>query len=355
MKKAPRTAFPWFVAGGGSAVTSLAMCLIAGCSGNPAKPAVRETAAMNTYVTVTIYDHVQTREKQESLLDSAVAEIKRVESMASDYIDSSELSRINEAAGKDTVTVSRELADLLRASLAYGDSSMGKFDITVGPLVKAWNILSEHPRVPPPDEIKTLLKLVDYRCVSIRGNRVYLPHREMALDLGAIGKGYAVDCAMDVLSRNGVKQMVVDIGGNLGVRWEGTHGLDSAIAVISIRHPRKDGAYLGTFRYGSGGIATSGDYQRYFVKDGVRYHHIMDPGTGYPARGLVSVTIVASTASEADAISTLVFVLGKEKGMSFVRRAPGVECVMVSEQNDSLIVDSSPGFVGKFHRDAGHD
>jgi thiamine biosynthesis lipoprotein len=342
-------------AGNAMLVSILAAVFFEACSGDSAKPAVRETAAMNTYVTISIYDGGHPREKLEALLDSAVAEINRVERMASDYIDSSEIGRINAAAGKDTVAVSHELVELLRVSLAYGDSSGGSFDVTVGPLVKAWDILSSHPRVPPPEEIRNLLPLINYRLVAIRGDRVYLPQKGMALDLGAIGKGYAVDCALKVLGRNGLKNMIVDIGGNLGVRWEGTRGLDSAMATISVRHPRKDGAFLGSFRYGSGGVSTSGDYQRCFFSDGVRYHHIMDPATGYPARDVVSVTIVGPTATEADALSTLVFVLGREKGMAFIREIPGVDCIIVSGRDDSLAVDCSPGFAGKFLRDRSHD
>lgn len=311
-------------------------------------PVVRETTAMDTYVTITVYDEDLPPEKINSAVDSAFAEIRRIEAFASDYIDSSEIGRANLAAGRDSLEISGELAALLGRSFAYGDSSGGAFDVTVGPLEGLWKILSPHPRVPPPDSIRAVLPLVNYRLVSLHDRMLYLPRKGMKLDLGAIGKGYAVDRATDVLARAGIGRAIVDMGGNLYVRWRDARGWDSVVATISVRHPRVEGTYLGTFRYGEGGVSTSGDYERCFIRDGKRYHHIMNPATGYPATGVVSTTVVAPTAADADAISTTVFVLGREKGMEFMRRRPGVDGFIVYEQGDSLGIDFSPGFKGKF-------
>jgi len=312
-----------------------------------ARPVVRETTAMDTYVTITVYDDDLPAERINTAVDSAFAEIKRIEGFASDYIDSSEIGRANQTAGKDSLLVSAELAALLRRSFAYSDSSGGAFDVTVGPLEVLWNILSPHPRVPPPDSVHAALRLVGYRLVGLHGRSLYLPRKGMRLDLGAIGKGYAVDRATDVVAKAGVRKAIVDMGGNLAVCWPGARGWDSVVATISVRHPRIEGSFLGTFRYGSGGVSTSGDYERYFIADGKRYHHIMDPATGYPAAGVVSVTVVAPTAADADAISTIVFVLGREKGMDFIRKTPGADGFIVYEQGDSLGIDFSPGFRGK--------
>jgi thiamine biosynthesis lipoprotein len=318
------------------------------------QPVVRETTAMDTYVTITVYDRGLPAERINSAIDSAFAEIRRIESYASDYIDTSEIGRANLLAGKDSLLVSGELAALLRKSLSYSDSSRGAFDVTVGPLEVLWNILAPHPRVPPPDSVQAMLRLIGYRLVVLHGRSLYLPRKGMRLDLGAIGKGYAVDRATEVLAKAGIERAIVDMGGNLAVRWPGAPGWDSAVATISVRHPRVEGTFLGAFRYGSGGISTSGDYERYFVADGKRYHHIMDPATGYPAEGVVSVTVVAPNAADADAISTTVFVLGRQKGMEFIRRRPGVDGFIVFEQGDSLCIDYSPGFRGKFTPDTPH-
>jgi thiamine biosynthesis lipoprotein len=318
------------------------------------EPVVRETTAMDTYVTITVYDEGLPAERINSAIDSAFAEIRRIEYSASDYIDTSEIGRANLLAGKDSLLVSPELAALLRRSFAYSDSSGGAFDVTVGPLEVLWNILAPHPRVPSPDSVKATLRLIGYRLVSLHDRTLYLPRRGMRLDLGAIGKGYAVDRATEVLARAGIEKGIVDMGGNLAVLWPRARGWDSPVATISVRHPRVEGSFLGTFRYGSGGVSTSGDYERYFISDGKRYHHIMDPATGCPASDVVSVTVVAPTATDADAISTTVFVLGRQKGMEFIRRTPEVDGFIVYEQGDSLGIDFSPGFQGRLALDRSH-
>ncbi len=327
-------------------IVSLSLIALS-CGRDVHKPAVRHTTAMNTYVNISVYDDFP-GERVNRMIDSAVAEILRIENMATDYSDSSEIGHINLASGKHPVKVSEELVGLIRTSLAYGDSSSGMFDVTVGPLVKTWDILAAHPRVPSPDSIHSLLPLIDYHTVAINGRSVFLPKQGMALDLGSLGKGYAIEKACDVLTRNGAKQFIVDIGGKLGVRWEGTHGLDSALVTVSVRHPRRDGEFLGTFKYGTGAVATSGDYQRFFISNGKRYHHLLNPFTGYPIEGLISVTVVTQNATEADALSTLVFALGKEKGMEYIRKTPGLEGILVYEVGDSLHIEYSRGFEGKF-------
>jgi len=334
----------------------LIILVTSGCAcRRPDAPVTRESTAMNTYVSITVYDDALSRDQINAAIDSAFAEITRIEVLATNYNDSSEIGRINLAAGKDSVVLTEELAALIHTSLAYSDSSGGAFDITVGPLELLWDFLAAHPRVPPADSIRATLRVVGYRLLVLDGRTLYLPRRGMNLDLGAIGKGYAVDRAAAALARAGVTKAIIDIGGNLAVRWNGTNGLDSTMATISVRHPRREGAFLGTFRYGAGGISTSGDYERYFISGGTRYHHIINPETGYPATGVVSVTVVAPNATDADAISTIVFVLGREQGMAFIRRSPGVEGIIVYEQGDSLGIDLSPGFLGKFSLEHAHD
>jgi len=332
-----------------------ASCALLSACSHGVRPISRDGSAMSGYVTITVYDDDIPEQHVRAAIDSAFAEIHRIEGFASDYSDSSEIGRANTLSGRDSMVVSADLADLLRMSLAYGDSSSGAFDITVGPLEALWNILAPHPRVPPADSIREMLTLVDYRRVRLHGRMLYLPREGMRLDLGGIGKGYAADRAMDVLARAGVKEALVDMDGNLAIRWPGPVGWGTPVATIDVRHPRKEGSYLGKFLYGQGGVSTSGDYERCFILDGVRYHHIMNPATGSPARGVVSVTIVAPTAADADAISTTVFVLGRQKGMEFMRRVPGVDGFIVYEQGDSLAIDFSPGFAGRLARGTAHD
>ncbi|MFN0159221.1 MAG: FAD:protein FMN transferase [Bacteroidota bacterium] len=327
------------------AAIALSLC---GCKGGGDDPIVREGVAMNTYVTISVYGSSLSPGETQGAIDKAFREIDRIEQMATDYSDTSEVGRINLNAGIDSISVSHELVELLHASLGYGVASFHAFAVTVGPIVKEWDFLSEHPGIPERSRIDSLLPLVNDALVSIVDSTVFLQRKGMALDLGAIAKGYAVDRAIDLLKSHGVTKAIVDIGGNLGVVWEGTNMLDSTAASIYIRHPRREAEFFGSFLMGEGGVSTSGDYQRYFMNDGNRYHHIIDPSTGYPVQGIISVTIIASDAMTADALSTVVFVLGKDRGMEFIRNTTGAECLIVYEDRGTLVHVLSPGFKGKF-------
>jgi thiamine biosynthesis lipoprotein len=265
------------------------------------------------------------------------------------------VGRINALAGLDSVQASTELIALIRLGLHYGGMSNGAFDIAIKPVVKAWDFLAPTPHVPSNEKIQALLSLVDDGQVSIAGGKVYLPHKGMGIDLGAYGKGYAIDRAVQVLRRAGYRQLIVDIGGKLGIYWEGTRMLDSTAADVSIRHPRRGGDYLGSFRMGTGAVSTSGDYERFFVENGVRYHHLLDPATGYPMRGIVSVTLVATDAVWADALSTMVFLLGRDKGMELMKQSPGVDGMIVYESADTLAFDFTSGFRRRFIAAESHD
>jgi thiamine biosynthesis lipoprotein len=331
-------------------VLTIGLAGIQGCTDQRA-PISRQSTAMNTYISVTIYDQDVGESVAQALIDTAFFEIQRIEAFATDYSDTSEVGRINSAAGMDSVEVSGELIALVRKGIEYGDLSGGKLDITIGQLVKAWNFIGEHPRALTVREVDSLLKPVDYRKLVVSGTQVFLPSPGMRLDLGSIGKGYAIDRAVEKLKNAGLKRFIVDIGGKLGVYFQGTTLLDSTAAEILVRHPRKDGGYFGRFKVGTGAVSTSGDYQRFFMENGVRYHHLLDPSTGFPVRGLVAVTVVTQDALTGDALSTLVFLLGKEKGMEFIRKTPGLEGMIIYEEADSLKFEISEKFSRQFMRE----
>ncbi|MBX2989929.1 MAG: FAD:protein FMN transferase [Bacteroidetes bacterium] len=320
------------------------------CTRDEIRPHSRQSTAMETYISVTTYDGNLSQHDAYALIDSAFAEIHRIEYLMTDYSESSDIGTINRLAGKDTVEVSDEVASLLRTSLSLSQQSAGAFDVSIGAIVRAWDFLSSEPEVPSRSKIRMLLRLTGFKNVMVDGSRVFLSQKGMRLDLGGIAKGYAVDRAVEILKRNGVKHAIVDIGGNLGVWWEGTTSVDSTVAEILVRHPRKEGKYFGSLKVGTAGVSTSGDYQRSFFHDGVRYHHIIDPATGHPARDVVSVTIIAGDALNADALSTLVFVLGREKGMDFIKHREDVEGIIVWEEEGDLYYELSPGLQGKFTR-----
>jgi thiamine biosynthesis lipoprotein len=197
--------------------------------------------------------------------------------------------------------------------------------------------------VPDKDELARARALVDYRSVVLdrAGMTVFLLKEGMGLDLGAIAKGYATDRAAAVLRSRGVMSALIDAGGNVYALGRKPTGLRRGEQwTIGVQHPRRPDEYLATIGLEDETAVTSGDYQRYFEVNGVRYHHLLDPATGYPARGFVSVTIVSESSTEADAMSTSVFVLGPERGIEFLAKTPHLGAVLVNESGSVTVTDN---------------
>lgn len=270
--------------------------------------------AMDTLITVTVYGRGAEAHGQEAL-----AEFRRVDRLLSAYRPESDIGRVNTAAGRVPVKVSRETLNLVSLSLEYGALSGGRFDPTVGPLVRLWGIGKVRATPPAAAQVAVAQRLVDYRRVVVDsvGSRLYLPLKGMALDLGGVAKGYAAQRAAELLRRRGVRSGLIDAGGNivaLGTRPDGRPWR------VAVRHPRKERTLLGVLSVVDRSVVTSGDYERYFESGGRRYHHLLDPSTGYPAQGLESATVVGSSSTVADILSTAVFVLGRDRGPAFARQ-----------------------------------
>jgi thiamine biosynthesis lipoprotein len=253
-------------------------------------------------------------------------EIRRLEELLSTWIETSELSQVNRAAGRNPVKVSPETFELVARALEISKLTGGAFDITVGPAVKLWKV-TEATRVPTDMELAIAGQYVDYRRVHLDANArtVFLEKPGMQLDVGGIGKGYAADRAVIVMQHAGATGGLVALSGDFrifGRRADGTAW------PVAIQHPRKPGHVLAQLDMSDEAISTSGDYERFFFKDGVRYHHILDPKTLKPARRSQSVTIVAPDATTADALATGVFVMGPVQGLKLVDRL-GVGVVIV--------------------------
>jgi len=259
-------------------------------------------------------------------------EARRIEVKYSRYRDSGVVSEINRNAGRTPVAVDPETETLVRSALELGAWTGGRFDPTVGVLRRAWDF--KNARVPEKDEIAELLPLVNASAVSVRNGTVFLRRAGMELDLGGVGKEYAVDRAAEVLKREGVRSATIDFAGD--IRTIGSRG-DGRPWRVGVMDPRRRDRCRFTICPISGaGIATSGDYERGFVKDGVRYHHILDATTGWPARGLASATVIASSAFEAGLHSTAAFLLGPEEGLALLESAPGVEGALIGEDGELL-------------------
>ena len=275
----------------------------------------RTEALMGTVCTVNAYD-----DGTKSLYDELFARLHEIDETFSVTIDSSEISAINKAAGERSVSVSSDTAYVVKASLAFAELTGGAFDPTVGPLVKIWGINTDHARVPEKSEIDAVLPLINWRDVSVTDdNTVMLKRRGMALDLGGIVKGYAADELTKILKARKVRRAIVDLGGNIFVYGKKKDGSPWRVGIKDPNDP--EGVPAIVLNVANSTIVTSGVYERFFTENGVRYHHILDAKTGYPAAsGLLSSTIVCESSMAADALSTSVFVLGKEGGMELLRR-----------------------------------
>ncbi|MCC6542948.1 MAG: FAD:protein FMN transferase [Nitrospirae bacterium] len=265
--------------------------------------------------------------KVEKAFDLAVREMERIEMEMSEWKDGSYVSKINRNAGRAEIEVPAELFNVIAASQKIAELSGGAFDISWAAMRGLWKFSKGEERVPSLEEIAEKLPYLNYREIKLNETKksVFLTRQGMAIGLGGIAKGYSVDMAMDVLVKQGITDAIIKSGGDM--RIQGTN--DGAAWDIGIQHPRDKDKVMATLPLSNISVSTSGDYERFFIKDGVLYHHIIDPKTGMPARGCTSVTILAPDTMTSDALSTTVFVLGPEKGMQLIQGLPGVEGIIV--------------------------
>ena len=251
------------------------------------------------------------------------------------------IAAVNARAGIEPVKVRADVIEVLDAALHYAELSGGAFDPSVGPLVRLWDIGAGTGRVPGEDELAAALDLVNRQDIVIdrEAGTVFLRREGMALDFGAIAKGYAADEAARIAREAGVKRAVFDFGGDIVVLGRRGRGRDQSPWRIGIQNPLSErGAYIGILNAYDKSVVTSGVYEQFFEEDGVRYHHILCPATGFPVNnGLLSVTVTADRSMSADALSTAVFVLGFEKGKTLINSIPGTEAIFIFDDNSVKI------------------
>jgi thiamine biosynthesis lipoprotein len=302
----------------------LSAALFAACV--PAEES-RSTFALGTLCKISLFEK-GTDDRYSALFNRLFA-IEAVVS-ANETSGTSDLVRVNQNAGIQPVAVSGELITVLQRALLFADLTDGAFNPAVGPLVKLWDIGTENARRPDDREIAIARSLINHRDVEIdeANQTVFLQHKGMSLDLGGIAKGYAADELVAMLKEAGIRRAVIDLGGNIYAHGSKTAKQKWRIGIQNPLSPR--GEYLAVEEAANKTLVTSGVYERFFEENGVRYHHILDPQTGYPAdSGLLSVTVIAESSLDADALSTSLFVLGWERGTSLLSRFPDVEAVFV--------------------------
>ena len=269
--------------------------------------------------------------------DAVFAEFERLEAQMSTWRPNSDVLRVNAAAGVQAVAVAPDVREVLRRARQISEWTDGTFDVTFGALTDVWKFDHDQDNsIPTPQAIRARLPLIDYRQIEIddRAGTVFLKRTGMKIHLGGIGKGYAVERALGILRRAGLRDFMIQAGGDLYV---GGHK-DGRPWRLGINDPRgAAGQSFATVDLTDSTFSTSGDYARFFMKDGVRYHHILDLSTGQPARLCRSVTIVAGSPVLADAIAKGVFILGPVTGMALVERIPDLEAVIVSATNEVLV------------------
>lgn len=265
---------------------------------------------------------------------AAYREMGRLSDMMNHYDPKSVVSALNDAAGMRPVPVPVELFDVLVQAQRLAARSAGAFDVTVGAL-RGWRFRRDDPRLPAAGEIAAQLALVDYRRLGLdrAARSAYLATRGMRVDLGGIAKVYILHAGLRMLERGGVRRAMLNGGGDVIVTGGGWR--------VGVRDPRAPHEVLGVLEVDRGAVLSSGDYERYFDRDGRRYHHILDPRTGYPAEGPRGVTLLAERVEAANGIGVAIMVLGKQAGMRLLADAPGVEALIV-DRDDS--VWTSPGF-----------
>ncbi|HEY7292422.1 MAG TPA: FAD:protein FMN transferase [Vicinamibacterales bacterium] len=269
--------------------------------------------------------------------DAVFAEFDRLESMMSIWRDGSELRRLNAAAGRSPVHVSPDMLSVLESARQISEWTGGKFDVTFGVLSDLWKFDQDQDNtLPDMNEVRRRLPLIDYRALQIdeRAGTAFLTRAGMRAHLGGIGKGYAIDRGIAIMRGRGFRDFMIQDGGDLYVG-----GLkDGQPWHLGIQDPRGPAnRTFATIDLSDRTFSTSGDYERFFMVNGRRYHHILDPRTGLPAAGCRSVTIVAPNATLADGLSTGVFLLGPVDGMALVNRVPDVDAVIVTSSNEVLV------------------
>lgn len=285
---------------------------------------------MGTVVEITVAHRSEFKARE--AIQEAFQEIERIERLCGGHDPESALSMLNDKGFTNRIEVGAEIFGLIKNSMSVSQDSGGAFDITVGPITNLWDF-DHGGKVPDKAELRRNAGKVGYKNLILGENssKVGFRRKEMAIDLGGIAKGFAIDKAIEKLEEKGITSAIVDAGGDIkviGTRPGKDHWR------IGVQHPRDAGRLLLSLDLSDVAIVTSGDYARFFMLGNIRYHHILDPASGEPARGCQSVTVTAPTAQEADACATAAFVLGPEKGIPFLRARRGVHGLIVDARGD---------------------
>ncbi|MFR4996765.1 MAG: FAD:protein FMN transferase [Clostridium paraputrificum] len=310
-----------------------------GCtnSNDDSKPLSKTEYFMGTVVTVTLYDN-----KSEKIIDKAFEEVKKIEQLVSINMEGTELDEVNNNAGIKPVKVSDDTYNIIKKGLEYSSLTNGSFDITIGPLVKLWSIGLPEAKVPTIEEIKEKIQYINYNDVELNNSEktVFLKKTGMIIDLGGIAKGYTADVIAQTLKDEGVEKAIIDLGGNIYALGEKA---ENTLWRIGIQNPDQTrGEIVGSINVKDKSIVTSGIYERFIEQDGVKYHHILSPKSGYPYDNeIAGVTIISDKSIDGDALSTSVFSMGITKGLEFINSLPDTEAIFITKDHKIYLTEGS--------------
>lgn len=304
-------------------------------------PIYKTEVLMGTVCTVKIYDS-----KDTSILDKAFNRIKEIENEVSINKEATELDKVNSVSGINKVNVKDDTYTMIKEGKKYSEMSSGAFDITIGPLVKLWGIGTENAKLPTDQEINEKKALIGYKDLELNDSdkSVYLKRKGMIIDLGGIAKGYTADEIAKVLKANNVNKAIIDLGGNIFALGDSPKNVPWK---IGIQNPYLErGGTIGYIEESNKSVVTSGIYERYFEKDGKRYHHILSPFSGYPYDNeIAGVSIISDKSIDGDALSTTTFALGVDKGLDFINKIHGVEAIFITKNKEVYV---TPGIKNNF-------
>jgi thiamine biosynthesis lipoprotein len=280
-------------------------------------------------ITVVANDSIQANK----YIDTAVAEISRIEKLISSWDDNSQTSEINRNAGAKPLKVDKELFNLIERAIGISKLTDGAFDISYASMDRIWQFDGSMTVMPSEKEIKSSVEKIGYQNIVLdkKNSTVFLKLEGMKIGFGAIGKGYAADKAKTLLISKGVPSGIINASGDMNTWGKQPNNEDWKVAITNPMNKNKVFALLPIT---NGAVVTSGNYEKYVNFNGKRYTHIIDPRTGYPSTGIISVTVFAPKAELADALATSVFVMGKEAGLDRINQLPKIECIIIDDKGN---------------------
>lgn len=300
---------------------------------------IRELYVLGTIIQLKVYGS-----NGKKAIEEAVNRLNEIDDKMSVFKEYSEISIINQNAGNSSVEVSKDTYFVIKEAVKYSELSEGAFDPTIRPIMELWDIETDKPRIPSDNEIQSRLKLVNYKDIILNEGTIKLRNEGQNIDLGGIGKGYAADEVKSILIKNNIKSGLINLGGNIFALGKKP---DKTQWQVGIQNPfSKRGESVGFISIKNKSVVTSGNYERYFISNGKKFHHIIDPRTGYPSESrIVSSTIVSDYSIDGDGLSTGVYIMGLDKSIKLIESIKGIDAIFITENKEIYLTS---GIKNKF-------